>query len=95
MSSSRSDVVTQCVRLSVRHYLFFPCVSLESVVHLEISIVFQGCSKVFQRFFEVVSRAFQRCIKSVSMRLQGRFMGLPSVFQRCFKGCFKIVSMIV
>ena len=51
MSSSRSDVVTQCVRVSVRVSLFFLLVSLEFYLVLKC---FNGVSRVFQECFKSV-----------------------------------------
>ena len=66
MVGSRSDIVIQCVRVSP----FFPFVSLESVVHLEVLRVLRRCFKDFFRLFQGrfrgVSRVFQGCFKDVS-----------------------------
>ena len=58
MSSSRSDGVTKFVRLSVRPFLFFPLVSLKSVLHLDVSRKFQGCFKKVSGCFKEVLRVF-------------------------------------
>ena len=61
MNSSRSDVVTQFVRVFVCVSLLL--VSLESVVRVKcVSRVFQECFKNVSR----VSRLFQGCFKIVS-----------------------------
>ena len=51
MSSSRSDVVTQCVRVFVRVSLFFLLVSLEFYLVLKC---FNGVSRVLQECFKGV-----------------------------------------
>ena len=85
MSSSRSDVVTQFVRT-----LFSSFVSLESVVHLEVLRLFQGCFKDFMRLsqgrFKGISRVFlgvsrMWCFKGVSKKFQGYFKEVSGMFQ--------------
>ena len=66
MSSSRSDVVTKCVRLCVRVSLFFLLVSLKFLVIFksfnDVSRVFKGCLK-FKGSFKDVSRKFKGCLQ--------------------------------
>jgi len=57
---------------------FFLLVSLESVLHLDVSRKFQGS-------FKNVSREFQGRFKKVSRVFQERFKGVLRKFQGCFK----------
>ena len=88
MSSSRSDVVTQCVRPSDRPFFrpFFSLVFMKFLLVLKcfygVSRLFKGClkfkggSRMFQGNFNGVYRKFQGCLQKVS---------------RVFQGCFKSV----
>ena len=79
MSNSRSDVVTQSVRLfvfpSVRP-LFFLLVSLKFLLVLksfnEVSRQFKGCLK-FQGCFKEVIRVLTENLKGVSRKFRGCF----------------------
>ena len=75
MSSSRSDVVTQCVRVSVcpcfRPFFFL-------LVSLKFPLVLKG--------FIVVSRQFKGCLKFIgSFKDVSSFKGVSWKFQGCFK----------
>ena len=101
MSSSRSDVVTKCFRLSVGSYPYFLLVSMESALPLDVSRMFQDILRKFQGCFKEVSRTFQESFKGVSRKFQDCFKKLPRMFQdsfkgvsRKFKGCFKEVSRV-
>ena len=98
MSSSRSDVVTKSVRVSVP---FFLLVSLKFILVLEsfngVSRKFKGylklkvCSWKFQGCFKEVLRVFQGSFKRVSRKFQECFKEVSGKFQKCFRkfqGCF-------
>ena len=77
MSSSRSDVVTQCVHVSV-----FSCVRVFipffSLVSLKFPLILKG--------FNVVSRQFKWCLKFIgSFKDVSSFKGVSWKFQGCFK----------
>ena len=81
MSSSRSDVVTQCVRSSV--------INEGVLIKPKKAKKFQGCfeevSRVFRGSFKGVSRKFQRCSKKVSSVFQESFKGDSRKFHESFK----------
>ena len=60
---------------------FFLLVSLESVLHCDVSRKFQGC-------FNKVSRVFQGNLKVISRMFQGCFEGVLRVFKGSFNGVF-------
>ena len=83
MSSTRSDIVTQCVRLFVCVSM---CVSLCLLfVYLKFLLVlksfngvsrqFKGCLK-FSGSFKDVSRKFQGCFKQISRVFKGSLKGV-------------------
>ena len=71
MSSSRSDVVTQFVRLSVR-----PCFRPSPFFFLFVSLMFL----LVLKSFDGVSRQFKECLNFI-----GSFKEVFRVFQGCFK----------
>ena len=107
-SSSKSDVVTNSIRPSVRlcvcvlgRPFFFLLVSLKSVEHLECNEASKSFKGIQWKLMCVsrVLRVFQGCIKGVSRTFQENFKGVSGVFQGCFKevsrkfqGSFKVVS---
>ena len=72
MSSSRSDVVTQCVRPFVRSSLFF---SFSVFEVLSSPKEFQWCFKKVLSVFEVSG-----CFKEASRMFQGSFKGVYKKF---------------
>ena len=87
MSSSRSDVVTQCVlpcfRVSV--FPFVPFFSFSVLDVLSCSPKeFQWCFKKVLRVFEV-SRMFPVGFKGVYKKIQGSLKGVSRKLQECFK----------
>ena len=104
MSSSRSDGVTQSVRLFVTFFsfsVFGVCSAFGMSTGL--SKVSKGCFssvlRKFQGYFKKVSRVFQESFKGVSRKCQGSFKEVSREFQgsskgvsRKFQGCFKEVS---
>ena len=86
MSSSRSDVVTQFVRSSVRPFVrsFVPFFFFSVLGVLSSPKEFQWCFKKVLRVFEV-SRMFQVSFKGVYRKFQGCFQKVSRVFQGSFK----------
>ena len=89
MSSSRSDVVTQSVRLSVCPFVrsfvtfFLSLVSLKSVASNSVKgIYFESrcVSRVFQGSFKGVTRKFQGCFKEVPRIFRGSSKEVLMVF---------------
>ena len=98
MSSSRSDVVTQCVCLSVFSFVpFFLLVSLNFHLFLKsfnvVSRQFKGYLK-FNGSFKEVLRVFHGSFKGVSRKFNECFKEDSRVFQGSFRGCFKRVSRL-
>ena len=93
MSSSRSDVVTKCVRSS----LFFLLVSFKFSLVLKsfngVSRMFKGClkfkvSRIFQGSFKGDDRKFWGCFTDVQRVFQWSFKRVWKKFQwRKFQGC--------
>ena len=82
-SSSRSDVVTQFVRLFVRcPYPYFYFEALEA--NLDVLPVFYQCfasvSPVFHQCFACVSPVFRMCFASVSPVFRQSSTSVPPVF---------------
>ena len=95
MSSSRSDVVTKCVRsfvcscvrLRVRPFFSFSGLGVYSAVFSSP----KGCLSVkdvkrkFKGWFKEVSRVFTENCMGVSRKLKGCFKKVSRVFQWCHK----------
>ena len=78
MSSSRSDVITQLVRSSVRHDgVFFRLKSYNGVLR-KLKGRFHQVSRMFHARF--IDKMFQGCFKKVSGVFQGRFKGVLREF---------------
>ena len=102
MSSSRSDVVTQFVRSSVRSFVmkeFFFSLRSYKGVSRKSNRCFNEISRMFHASF--MDRKFQGCFKKVSRVLQGCFKGVSRVFQRSseddsrkFQSCLDEASMV-
>ena len=90
MSSSRSDGVTNFVRVLVPKEFFKPKEARK------FQRCFEEVSRVFQGSFKDISTKFQGCLTEVSRVYQESFMDVSRKFQGCFKkvlrvfqGCFK------
>ena len=77
MSSSRSDIVTPFVRLSVRSYPYFYFEALEANLDVLMFLVFHQC-------FTIVSQVFHQCVTSVSPAFCQCFTRILPVFRQCF-----------
>ena len=92
MSSSRSDDVTQFVRLSVCPFVcmshFLNIIAFEANFDVLMFLVFQQClssvSPVFHKCFTSVSQVFHNCFTNVSKGFYGYFKSNQEVFQEVF-----------
>ena len=88
MSSSRSDLVTQSIRLSVCLYPYFYFEALEANHDVLMFLVYRQCftsvSPVFHQRFASVSQVFRQCFTNVSAAFQQCFASVSPVFHQYF-----------